>query len=51
LDYCVKSTAIDAQNLGFKSTVLLEGTRAVNVQPEDASKAIEEMKERGIVVQ
>jgi nicotinamidase/pyrazinamidase len=50
LDYCVKSTAIDAHNLGFKSTVLLEGTRAVNVQPEDATKAIEEMKERGIVV-
>jgi nicotinamidase/pyrazinamidase len=51
LDYCVKSTAIDAHNLGFKSTVLLEGTRAVNVQPEDADKAIEEMKKTGVTVQ
>lgn len=51
LDYCVKSTAIEAQKLGFKSTVLLEGTRAVNVQPEDADKAIEEMKKTGVTVQ
>jgi nicotinamidase/pyrazinamidase len=51
LDFCFKSTAIDAHNLGFKSTVLLDGTRAVNVQPEDAAKAIAEMKKIGITVQ
>ncbi len=51
LDYCVKSTAIDAHKLGFKSTVLLEGTRAVNVSPDDGDKAIDEMKGLGIAVQ
>lgn len=51
LDYCVKSTAIDAYKLGFQSTVLLEGTRAVNVNPEDADKAIEELKKTGVTVQ
>ena len=51
LDYCVKSTAIDAHKLGFKSTVLLEGTRAVNVQPEDAARAVEEMEKIGVTIQ
>lgn len=50
LDYCVKSTAIDAHNLGFASTVLLDGTRAVNVNPDDGDKAIAEMKSLGITV-
>ena len=51
LDYCVKSTAIDAHNLGLKTTVLLDGTRAVNVNSDDGDKAIEEMKSLGITVQ
>jgi nicotinamidase/pyrazinamidase len=51
LDYCVKSTAIDAHNLGLKSTVLLDATRAVNVNPDDGDKAVEEMKGLGIVIQ
>lgn len=50
LDYCVKSTAIDAHKLGFKSTVVLDGTRAVNVNPDDGDKAIEEMKALGVTV-
>jgi nicotinamidase/pyrazinamidase len=50
LDYCVKSTAIDAHKLGFKPTVLLEGTKPVNVQPDDGEKAVEEMKKLGIQV-
>jgi energy-coupling factor transporter ATP-binding protein EcfA2 len=51
LDYCVKSTAIDAYNLGFNSTVVLAGTKAVNVNPDDGDKAVEEMKDLGIKVQ
>lgn len=50
LDYCVKSTALDARNLGFDSTVLLKGTRAVNVHPGDGNKAIGEMEILGITV-
>jgi len=50
LDYCIKATAIDAHNLDFASTVLLDGTRAVNVNPDDGDKAIAEMKSLGVVV-
>lgn len=51
LDYCVKSTAIDAHNLGFKTSVLLDGTRAVNVNPGDGDKAAAEMSALGISVE
>jgi nicotinamidase/pyrazinamidase len=50
LDYCVKSTAIDAGQLGFQPTVILEGARAVNVNPDDGDKAVEEMKAAGVQV-
>ncbi len=50
LDYCVKATAIDAHNHGIATTVILDGTRAVNVNPDDGDKAIEEMKSLGITV-
>jgi nicotinamidase/pyrazinamidase len=50
LDYCVKSTALDAHKLGFATTVLLDGTRAVNVQPDDGDKAIADMRKSGITV-
>ncbi len=51
LDYCVKSTAIDAHQLGLATTVILSGTRPVNVNPDDGDKAIAEMKAMGIVVE
>lgn len=50
LDYCVKSTAIDAQKLGFPTTVRLAGTKAVNVRTGDDDKAVAEMKSQGITV-
>ena len=46
-DYCVKNTVQDALNEGFKVTVVPEGIRAVNVQPEDGEKAIKKMQEKG----
>jgi nicotinamidase/pyrazinamidase len=50
LDYCVKSTALDAENVGFKTTVLLDGTRPVNVAPDDGDKAVAELRSQGIEV-
>lgn len=50
LDYCVKATAIDSQNLGFKTTVLLRGTKAVNLNPNDGVKAQAELEESGVIV-
>lgn len=50
LDYCVKATAIDSHNLGFKTTLLLRGTKAVNIHPDDGRKARQEMEDLGIDV-
>jgi nicotinamidase/pyrazinamidase len=47
-DYCVKETALDGMRLGFETVVLLEGCRAVNLQPEDGERAIEDMKVAGV---
>ncbi len=50
LDYCVKATAIDAHKLGFKTSVVLAGTKAVNVNVGDDAKAITEMRDLGIEI-
>lgn len=47
-DYCVKFTALDAVSEGFKTTFVKDGSRAVNLSPEDETRAIEEMQSRGI---
>ena len=46
-DYCVKETALDAVRLGFDTTVLREGVRAVDLQPGDGDRALDEMKKAG----
>lgn len=50
LDYCVKATALDAKNLGFDTTVILEATRAVNLSPDDGENAIVELKKAGVQI-
>jgi nicotinamidase/pyrazinamidase len=47
-DYCVKWTAMDAQQLGFGTTVVLDACRGVNLKPGDVDRAVEEMKAAGI---
>jgi len=47
-DYCVKFTALDAVELGFKTYLIPEGCRGVNLSEGDVEKALEEMKERGV---
>jgi nicotinamidase/pyrazinamidase len=42
-DYCVFSTVKDALSLGFRTYLLLDAIRAVNVQPDDGRKAEQEM--------
>ena len=46
-DYCVKETVLDAVRLGFETKVLREGVRAVELQPGDASRALDQMSEAG----
>lgn len=47
-DYCVKATAIDAAAAGYKVTVI-EGL-CKGVAPDTTAKALEEMKEKGILI-
>jgi nicotinamidase/pyrazinamidase len=49
-DYCVKSTVLDALRLGFNVTVIEEAVRAVDLQPGDGQRAIDEMRRAGAAV-
>jgi nicotinamidase/pyrazinamidase len=47
-DYCVKYSALDAVRLGFKTFVILDGCRGINLKEGDLDRAVEEMKNAGI---
>lgn len=49
-DYCVKFTALDAAQMGFRTHFIEDASRGVNLQPNDVKNAIEEMKRAGIAV-
>ena len=46
-DYCVKETGLDAIRQGFATTVLAELVRAVDLQPRDGERALEELEHAG----
>ncbi|MEJ8597135.1 bifunctional nicotinamidase/pyrazinamidase [Riemerella anatipestifer] len=50
LDYCVKYTCLDAVKEGFLTCLHFNGTRAVNVKPENGRDAIYEMLENGVTI-
>ncbi len=47
-DYCVKFTALDAVQLGFKTTLITDGCRGVDLQPSDCDRAVEAMRQTGV---
>jgi nicotinamidase/pyrazinamidase len=47
-DYCVKASALDARHRGFKTAVVTDAVAAVDVNPGDGSKALDEMAAAGI---
>ena len=49
-DYCVKFTVLDALELGYQVTLLTDGCRGVNLQPEDSAQAVEAMRAAGVKV-
>src|SRR5437870_881387 len=49
-DYCVKFTALDAIGLGFRTHVIEDASRGVNLRPTDVQDAIGEMKRAGVEV-
>jgi nicotinamidase/pyrazinamidase len=49
-DYCVKFTALDAAQMGFKTHFIEDASRGVNLRPDDVTSSIEEMKRAGVAV-
>ncbi|MAQ13468.1 MAG: nicotinamidase/pyrazinamidase [Sandaracinus sp.] len=49
-DYCVKFTALDAAQLGFRVTLVRDGVRAVNLKPTDGEAALHQLAARGVTV-
>jgi len=47
-DYCVKFTALDAAEFGFKTHFIEDASRGVNLQPNDVEDAIAEMNRAGV---
>lgn len=49
-DYCVKYTSLDARQLGFDVTLVVDACRGVNLQPGDVDGAVEEMRRANVNV-
>jgi nicotinamidase/pyrazinamidase len=50
-DYCVLQTALDARRLGYDTTLLASGVRAVDLAPGDGERAIDAMREAGVEIE
>ncbi|HEX6796397.1 MAG TPA: isochorismatase family protein, partial [Ktedonobacterales bacterium] len=46
-DYCVRATVLDGLKNGFAVELVADASRAVNVQPGDEQRAIDEMTAAG----
>lgn len=49
-DYCVKATALETVKLLYKVKVVIDACRAVNINPRDGDKAVEEMRAVGVEI-
>lgn len=47
-DYCVYFSALDALTFGFKSYVVIDASRGVDVPPGSVEKAVEDMRKKGV---
>lgn len=47
-DYCVYYSAVDARNMGFNVSVILDACRGVDVPAGNLAATVQAMKERGI---
>ena len=50
LDYCVRATALDARARGFDVVLHLAATRAIEAQPGDSERALEQLRQAGVQV-
>ena len=46
-DYCVKETVLDALRNGFEATILEQAVRAVDLEPGDGQRALEDIRAAG----
>lgn len=46
-DFCVKFSVLDAIQEGFRTNVVVDGCRGVNLAADDSANAFEEMKAKG----
>jgi nicotinamidase/pyrazinamidase len=49
-DYCVKFSVLDAIQCGYKTHLITDAIRGVNIHPGDVDQAITEMKEKGAIL-
>jgi nicotinamidase/pyrazinamidase len=49
-DYCVKFTALDAAQLGFRTFLIKDACRGVDLVPGDIDRALVEMREAGVII-
>lgn len=49
-DYCVRHTVLDALKKGWPVTLLTDAVSAVDLEPGDGPRALEEMREAGAVL-
>jgi nicotinamidase/pyrazinamidase len=49
-DYCVKFTALDAVELGFKTHLVVDACRGVNIAPGDVDRAVAAMEQAGVKI-
>ena len=49
-DFCVKATALDAAGLGFRTHLIEDACRGVELKPGDVARAVAEMRAAGVVV-
>jgi nicotinamidase/pyrazinamidase len=50
LDYCVKETALDAARAGFEVVLHTGATRAIEAEPGDADRVLEELRQAGVQI-
>lgn len=49
-DFCVKFTALDSAKEGFKTLVIKDAVRGVNINKDDSKNSFKEMKENGVKI-
>jgi nicotinamidase/pyrazinamidase len=49
-DYCVKFTALDAVDLGFRTHLIADACRGVELKPGDVDRAVREMRAKAVAM-